>query len=329
MKRTTVFVLITLILTSLSLFSDEKQDLWKKAAAESNMEQKFTLLEQYAQAYPQDENSKVLYYNLTVISYQLKKYNEATKYGELALKQEGLENDNKLNVYLYLANSFNVSKTDLEKALHYAEELVQLAKTLKGESQDSSRYDKNYIVPGLRIQIQILFNDDKDDPQRISDAATKAIEIYKEYDQSRRSANMILTLANRLYKLNKLDAAIKAMEQIIEEDKPNPRYLDVLASWYSKAKNNEKAIEYLEKSYNARRNVKTAYNLGKLLQSKDVDKAIRYLSEAHMMNPGNTGSEAYKLLRHLFYNVKYKGKTQEEQDSAFSQMLQNAKSRLN
>lgn len=328
MKRTTVFVLITLILASFSLFADEQQDLWKKAAAENNMEQKFNLLEEYAQKYPQDKNSKVLYYNLTVISYQLKKYTDTAKYGELALTQEGLENNNKLNVYLYLANSYNVSKTDLEKAIHYADQLVQLAKALKGTDQASSRYDKNYIVPGLRIQIQILFNKSKDDPATILEAAKKAIEVYKEYDQSRRSSNMIVTLANRLYKLRKINDAIQTMEQIIDPEKPNHRYLGVLASWYSKAKNNEKAVEYLEKSYQARHNVKTAYNIGKLLQSKNVDKAIKYLAEAHMMNPGNTGSEAYKLLRHLFYNVKYKGKTQEEQDSAFKQALESAKARL-
>ena len=328
MKRTTVFVLITLILASLSLFSDEKQDLWKKAAAESNMEQKFNLLEEYAQKYPQDENSKVLYYNLTVISYQLKKYTETTKYGELAQAQEGLDNNNKLNVYLYLANAYNVSKTDFDKAIHYAEQLVQLAKTLKGADQASSRYDKNYIVPGLRIQIQVWYSEGKNDAALIQKAADKAIEIYKEYDQSRRSANMILTLANRLYKLKKVNEAIKVMEQVIDPEKPNHRYLGILASWYSKAKNNEKAVEYLEKSYQVRRNVKTAYNIGKLLQSKDVDKAIKYLAEAHMMNPGNTSSEAYKLLRHLFYNVKYKGKPQEEQDSAFQQALQSAKARL-
>lgn len=331
MKKLLAYVMIALLVASALLWADEKQDLWRRADAETNLEQKFSLLEEYAAKYPQDENAKVLYWNLSFLSYQLKKYDKTIKYGELALAQEGLDNNNRLNLYLYLANSYNVTKTDQEKARHYAEQVVSLAKVLKGDEKVSPRYDKNYIVPALRIQIQILYAKGKNDPQLLLEATSKAVEIYRDYDQSVRSSHMIVTLSDRLYKVNKKDEAIDALEQIIDIERPNPKYIGFLASWLSKrAKpgDKEKAVNYLERSYQARKNVKTAYNIAILVQKNDLDKALKYLAEAHMMNPQNKNSDAYKLLRHLFYNVKLKNKPQEEQDQAFNTLLEAAKSRL-
>ncbi len=331
MKKLLVFVLISFLANSIFLLSDEKQDLWKRADVETNLEQKFSILEEYAAAYPQDENAKVLYWNLSVLSYQLKKYDKTIKYGELALAQEGIDNNNRLNLYLYLANSYNVTKTDLEKAFHYAGQVVSLAKVLKGDEKVSPRYDKSYIVPALRIQIQILYAKGKNEPQKMLEAADKAVEVYNDFDQSLRSSRMILTLADLLYKINKKDEAIDALEQIIDEERPNPKYIGLLASWLSKrgrAEDKEKAVNYLEKSYQARKNVKTAYNIAILVQKNDLNKALKYLADAHMMNPDNKSSDAFKLLRHLFYNVKEKNKPQEEQDSAFNALLNEARARL-
>ncbi|MDY0297155.1 MAG: tetratricopeptide repeat protein [Acidobacteriota bacterium] len=331
MKRQIVMLLIIMVISSFFLLADEKQDLWSRIGQENNLETKLALLQEYENKYAQDQGERldVLYLNLALTTYQLKQFEKTITYGEKALTQRNLDQKNKLNLCLWLANSFNVTKTDLEKAYAYAEQVIVLARELKtAEGGDSAaKYDKQYIAPALRIQIQTLYARGKEDPEMMSQAAQKGLEVYN-IEPVRKNSDLLFSLSNALFNLNRKEEAVNIMEQLVEKETDNTRYIGALAVWYSKMGNKDRAIDYLEQSYQIRRNVKTAYNIAVLSQSKDLDKAIRYLAEAYQMNP-STQSRVYKLLRHLYYNVKTKGQTQEEQDQGFSSILSAAKSRLN
>jgi tetratricopeptide (TPR) repeat protein len=330
MKKQFVLLLIIMMISSFFLLADEKQDLWSRIGQENNLEAKLTLLQEYESKFgqDQDERSQLLYLNLALTAYQLKQFEKTITFGEKALTQKDLDLKNKLNLCLWLANSYNVTKTDLEKAHAYAEQVIALAGELKAsEGKDShGKYDKQYIAPALRIQIQTLYARGKDDPEMISQAARKGLEAYN-VEPVRKNADLLFSLCNGLFGLNRKEEAVSIMEQLVEKESDNTRYISALAVWYSKMGEKDKAINYLEQAYKIRRNVKTAYNIAVLSQSKDVDKAIRYLSEAYQMNP-STQSRVYKLLRHLYYNVKTKGQTQEEQDQGFNAVLAAAKTRL-
>jgi len=329
MKKQIVLLLIIMVVSSFFLLGDEKQDLWSRISQESNLEAKLTLLQEYENKFGQElgEQSRFLYLNLALTTYQLKQFEKTITYGEKALTQQGLDQKNKLSLYLWLANSYNVTKTDLEKAHAYCDQVIALARELRSESDGASKYDTQYIAPALRIQIQTLYARGKQDPEMISQAARKGLEAYG-VEPVRKNADLVFSLCNGLFNLNRKDEAISIMEQLVEKESENTRYLSALAIWYSKTGKKDQAISYLERAYRVRRNVKTAYNIAVLSQSKDVDKAIRYLAEAYQMNP-STQSRVYKLLRHLYYNVKTKGKTQEEQDQGFNAALAAAKSRVN
>jgi len=331
MKKKILILLITLFVSSLFLFSDEKQGSWENAISEQNIELRMSLLEQYAEKYAQEggSNLKDLYYQLSLDSFNLKKYEKTITYGEKALNLKDIKDRNKLQLNLLLANSYNVTKKDLDKAYHYADLVLELAKTMKANENNTDKYDKKYIVPALRIQIFILYSKGRKDPEMMEKAAGKATEIFNNYDKSTKSSNMIVTLANNLYKMNKIRSAINVFEQVCNAENSNYRYLNMLASWYSKIDDKEKAINYLERSYRIRKNAKTAYNLGVMLQKRDIDRAIIYLAEAHIMRHENEEAKDYKLLRHLYYNVKAsKDKTKEELDAGFQEIINSARSRL-
>jgi len=331
MKKRVVILLVVLFVSSLFLLPDEKQDSWKNAISEQNIEFRMSLLEQYAEKYAQegDANLEVLYYQLSLDSFNLKKYEKTITYSEKALNLKKINDRKKLQLYLLLANSYNVTKKDLDKAYHYADLVLESAITMKANENNTKKYDKKYIVPALRIQIFILYSKGRKEPEMMNKAAEKAIEIFANYDKSTKSSNMIVTLANNLYKMNKTRNAISVFEHVCNVERPNYRYLSMLASWYSKIGDKQKAINCLERSYRIRKNAKTAYNLGVMLQKRDIDMAIRYLTEAHIMRHENEEAKAYKLLRHLYYNVKApKDKTKEELDVGFQEIISAARSRL-
>lgn len=331
MKKRVVILLVVLFVSSLFLLPDEKQDSWKNAISEQNIEFRMSLLEQYAGKYAQegDANLEVLYYQLSLDSFNLKKYEKTITYSEKALNLKKINDRKKLQLYLLLANSYNVTKKDLDKAYHYADLVLESAITMKANENNTKKYDKKYIVPALRIQIFILYSKGRKEPEMMNKAAEKAIEIFANYDKSTKSSNMIVTLANNLYKMKKTRNAISVFEHVCNVERPNYRYLSMLASWYSKIGDKQKAINCLERSYRIRKNAKTAYNLGVMLQKRDIDMAIRYLTEAHIMRHENKEAKAYKLLRHLYYNVKApKDKTKEELDVGFQEIISAARSRL-
>jgi predicted Zn-dependent protease len=340
MKRIAVVVLWLIFCFSLFMFADDKQDLWLKAAAEKDPQLRFQYFEEFLQKYGEDEgkHSKYLYFNLSQTAFQLKQYDKSIQYGEKALDYPDLEANYKLQVYLILANAFNVTKSDLDKAYHYAGLVIDFGKSVKMTTETTDRseklsenIDKYFIAPAYRIQTHILFERAKDIPGKLVEATNKAVEAYK-FHKTGRNLELILSLAYRLAKFNQLDQAITVVEQLCQNEDANEKCYGMLATWYNKKGKKDKAILYFEKEYQIQtkddKAAKTALNIGVLLSKTDKRKAIDYFAEAFLLLNSDKTSNAYKYMQQLWFNELAKGKQQEEQDQGLANIIAAAKARL-
>jgi predicted Zn-dependent protease len=340
MKKVVIIVLFFAFCASLLLIADERQDLWLKAAAEKNLELRLQYFEEFLQKFEKKEgkHSKYLYFNLCQTSFQLKKYDNSIKYGEQALEHKDLEANLKLQAYLILSNAFYMTKSDVDKAYHYAGLVIEFGNSIKmtTESTDRSKQlseniDKHFIAPAYRIQTHILFEKGKENPEILIEAAQKGIEAYNIHKTDRNLA-LILSLAYKLSKLNMVDKAIEFVEMVCDQSEENAKCYNMLGTWYNKKGDKDKAIFYFDKYYKNQdkddQAAKTALNIGVLLSKKDKMKAIGYFAESFLLLNSDKESKAYKYLQHLWFNDLAKGKPQEEQDKGLSDILSAARSRL-
>lgn len=340
MKRVGVVVVWLFFCFSFFVLADEQQDLWLKAAAEKDPGLRFQYFEEFLQKYGDEEGkySKYLYSNLSQTAFQLKEYNKSIQYGVKALEYQDLEANYKLQIYLILANAFNVTKSDLDKAYHYAGLVIDFGKSVKMTTETTDRskqlsenIDKYFIAPAYRIQTHILFERAKNEPNKLMDAVTKAVEAYN-FHKSDRNLELILSLAYRLAKQDHLDQAILFVEQLCQNGEANEKCFSMLGTWYSKKGNKDKAIQYFEKLYQIQDKndnaAKTALNIGVLLSQKDKRKAVDYFAEAFLLLHSDKTSNAFKYMEHMWFNELAKGKPQEEQEQGLQNIIAAAKVRL-
>ncbi|NIM14960.1 MAG: hypothetical protein GTO45_23590 [Candidatus Aminicenantes bacterium] len=343
MNKRITLVTILFLVVSVCLFSarKEKQELYLKAVAEKDLTTKIELLKEYIQKYGEkkDKFLRFIYLNLADAFYKLKNYDEGIQYGETALGFEELDDNNKLNLFFSLANSYYVTKKDFDKALEYARSIVDLSSSLikqMGESgQDKEKvdnfekkYQTYYIAPAYRLQALIWYAKGKDNPENIKQAADCALKAFDNDEGSENSAKLAFSLAGNLYKKNLLDEAIAVTEKII--DKENPKYKEVyfLASMYSKKKDRNKAVLYFEKAYKSKQKPDLAMRIGQMVYKKNIDKGIRYFADAYILLKLDKESDAYKYLEHLYFNEKAKDKSPEEKEAGFKAIVNAAKVRL-
>lgn len=323
-----LIMLITLSLAALIAVDKEQTDAWTALVGEKDLQVKMEKLEAYFNKYgaKEDRYSMYMYINLAQTTYQLQQYEKTIQYGEKALTYKEIDASNKLPLYLYLANSYNLTKKDLDKAYNYAEKIIELANSLRSEIQGKSAIDINFTAPALRIQVQLLAAKAQD-AQTALTALNKAIEAYK-LDKSDKSADFVVKLSDHMRKIDKVEDAIRGLE-IINADKPKPEYFITLGKWYNQLKNWPKAIENFKASYAMKRNAQVAYNLGILLnQAQELDSALEYLAEAYLMNDEKVSPDALKLFEHLVFFEKAKGLPQPEQEKIYNEILSSAKARL-
>jgi tetratricopeptide (TPR) repeat protein len=330
MKKTALFIVVFIACSLFLVFALDKEqvDSWTALVGEKDLEIKLQKLEAYYNKYgaKEDRYSMYMYVNLAQTNYLLKHYEKSIQFGEKALAYKEIDPPNKLPLYLYLANSYNLTQKDLEKAYAYSEQIIELANSLRSASQSNSTIDVNYTAPALRIQVQLLATKAQD-PQNALSALNKSIEAYK-LDKSDKSANFVVRLSDHLSKNDKVEDAIRGLEALTQ-DKPNPDYYKLLGSWYARLKNNPKAIENFKASYALKKNAQVAYNLGILLnQNQELDSAIDFLAEAHLLNDEKYSPEAFKLFEHLVFFEKTKGQPQPEQEKFYNELLAAAKTRL-
>jgi tetratricopeptide (TPR) repeat protein len=329
MKKPIAFLLITIASAALLLpvMSKVQTDAWIAIQDEKNLQARLDKLEEYYKTYgdKDERNAIYMYLSLAETSYQLQQFEKTIQYGEKALIYKDLDPQNKLRLCLFLANAYNLTKKDPEKAYGYADTLIELGKSMRVENQSSAALDANYIAPALRIQVQILAAK-PEDPQNAVSAFNKSLEAY-QLDKSDKSANFVLVFSERMLKNQRVEDAIRGIEAI-NQNKPSAEYFKMLGMWYARLKNQEKAIENLKASYQMKNNAKVAYDLGVLLNKTDIDSAMNYLAEANLLNDEKYSPEALKLLQHLVLFVKTKGQPQAEQEKAFNDIIAAAKTRL-
>jgi tetratricopeptide (TPR) repeat protein len=330
MNKITVWVaLLIIVMSPLLLAIDREQvDSWTALVGEKDLQVKMQKLEAYYNKYgaKEDRYSMYMYIHLAQTTYQLQQYEKTIQFGEKALTYPDIDASNKLPIFLYLANSYNLTKKDLDKAYSYAEQIIELSKSLRSQTQQSnSAIDVSYTAPALRVQVQLLAA--KQEPQNALLALDKALEAY-QIDKSDKSANFVLALCERMLKNDKVEDAVRGVEAI-NQNKPSADYHKMLGMWYARLKNMPKAIENLKASYQMKRNAKVAYDLGVLLnQSQSLDNALEYLAEAHLLNDEKYSPEALKLLEHLVFFEKTKGLPQPEQEKVYNEIMAAAKARL-
>ncbi|MFH2107945.1 MAG: hypothetical protein ABII93_04675 [Chrysiogenia bacterium] len=323
-----ILILITIALTGVLALDKEQTDAWIALVGEKDLKVKMQKLDEYYNKYggKEDRNSIYMYLHLAETTYQLQQYERTIEFGEKALTYEELESSYKLRLYLFLANAYNLTKKDLDMAYSYAEKVIILARKLNSATQNNSLIDNNYVAPALRIQVQLLAAK-PNDPQNAVNALNKALEAY-QLDKSDKSANFVLALSERMLKNDNLREAIRGVEAI-NQNKPHADYYKMLGLWYARLKDQDKAIENLKTSYQMKRNAKVAYDLGVLLNQNDnLDNALDYLAEAHLLNDEKYSEEALKLLQHLIFYVKTKGQPLAEQEKVFNDVVGAAKTRL-
>jgi len=330
MKKTAFFVatLIALSLPLVSALDKQQVDAWTALVSEKDLQVKIQKLEEYYNKYgaKDDRYSMYMYVHLAQTNYLLQQYEKTIQFGEKALTYKEIDASNKLPLYLYLANSYNLTKKDLDKAYDYSEQIVQLANSLRSASQSNTSIDINYTAPALRIQVQLLAVKAQD-PRNALLAFNKALEAYN-LDKSEKSANFVVRLSDHLRKIDLVEDAIRGIEAI-NQDKPNAEYFNMLGKWYNQVKNMPKAIENFKSAYNLKKNAQVAYNLGILLnQAQELDSAIAYLAEAHLLNDEKISPEAFKLFEHLVFFEKTKGQPQPDQEKVYNEILAAARARL-
>lgn len=330
MKKAAFLIIMVMAFSlSMALAIDKEQvDTWTALVGEKDLQVKMQKLEAYYNKYgaKEDRYSMYMYVYLAQTSYLLQQYEKTIQFGEKALVYKELDASNKLPLYLYLANAYNLTKQDLDKAYGYAEQIVVLADSLRAASSGNSAIDLNYTAPALRIQVQLLAAKAQD-PQNAVAALNKAIAAFK-LDKSDKSANFVIRLSDHLSKNDKYEDAIRGMEAIVQE-KPNADYYKLIGNWYARLKNNPKAIENFKASYAMKRNAQVGYNLGILLnQNQELDSAIDYLAEAQLLNDEKYSPEALKLFDHLVIFVKAKDMPKSEQEKLYNELLAAAKARL-
>lgn len=329
MRKIIVFILLIIISGALLLavMSKAQTDAWIAIQDEKNLQARLEKLEGYYNTYgdKDERNALYMYLSLTDAAYQLQQFEKAILYGEKALLYKDMDSQNKLRVYLFLANAFNLTKKDTEKAYSYANSIIELGKSMHVENLSNAAIDINYIAPALRIQVQLLAAKPEDIQNAVT-AFNKSLEAY-QLDKSDKSANFVLVFSERMLKNQRVEDAIRGIEAL-NQNKPNSEYYKMLGMWYARLKNQDKAIENLKASYQIKNNAKVAYDLGVLLNKTDIDMAMNYLAESHLLNDEKYSGEALKLLQHLVLFEKTKGQPQSEQEKAFNDIIAAAKTRL-
>ena len=337
MKKISILIIFTLILSVSIAYGGEKQDLWLKAVSEKDGKVRLQLLEDFAIKYSKDKRFfKNLNINLTKTAYLIRNFDKTIEYGEKVISIEDLEDNYKIEMYIYLANSYNVTKRDMDKAFQYAGLVIDLAKKIKKSFGDDNKLKKQinsiYLSPALSIQSLILYSKGKDDENSgaLKDALAKSIEAF-ELDTSKRTEKRIFSFAIALYRKDPLmiDDSLAAVEKLFTaSEESNHRYAYMVGQWYLKKKDKENAIKFITTAYDLNKKANIATKLGQLLHKTAPQKAVEYFAEAFLLDESDKESNAYKYLRQLWYNKLAKGKPQAEQDSGFDEILKLAKARL-
>ncbi len=330
MKRFILLILLFILFIPMYIFAqdDNSKNMYENALQEKNPVLRFQKLEEYYNKNREDDQKVDKKFILSIVraAFESKKFDRVIKYGEKALKFEWINEENKLGLYLQISNAYVVLKMNLFKAYNYSEFIINRTKIMI-KSESDSVLIKKFIIPALYLQI-LIFDKEVTNVEALENGLKKSTELYL-YEKSPEFAKYVFLFANKLYyQFNKHEQAMKALEIVCNDSSIKPEYLNKIAYWYSKKDEIEKAIVFLKRSYDLKKDAKTAYSLGKLLQKKDIDKAIDYLAESYLMGDKKSSNNTKLLLEHLYFNIKMDGKSPEEKEKGYIEILNKARLEL-
>lgn len=328
MKNSLLLILICLICFSSGVVSQEKSDPFVIAVGEKDPQKKLQKLETYFFQYQDNPGifNKNVFLHIVDLAMFLEKYEKVIQFGERGLRWNWNKEIFKLNLYLNVARAYVIQDINLDKAYNYAEHVIRQTPYLD-EKDAGIEERKQLSTLAVYIQLQIL-EGRSGVPQAIREGLQKSLEAYRT-QKTERAADYVFLFSRRyyLYYQDK-DTAISALDFICNEGIRKQEYLKILALWYSKNQNKEKATEYLKTAYSLKRDAGIAYSIGKLLQSDNPGEGILYLSESFLLNETGISEKAEQLLLHLYFNVVAVNETPEKQETGYAKIIQDALSRL-
>jgi len=237
MKR--FFILFFLSLFVISLLSQSYDNAgadYTKAFMIKDKAQRIKAFETYIKKYPDPtKNSflKLAYYWLAADYSITKNFGKAVTYANKALKFNDLPKDIKAKTYYVLAVSYghvNSPVKDNNKALNYANKAISLAKVVKL---------KDLLVEAEKIKKKVSGPPPKTPEQKLKSMYVEEdylgfISYYKQVPHNLQVKTDIHELyAKSLYKLNKLDKALKEYNNLLESNK-KPIYFTKIGEIYAK-----------------------------------------------------------------------------------------------
>jgi tetratricopeptide (TPR) repeat protein len=339
MKRTIAFLIIMSLLSSFSLLAISKKKLYKQAVAATDNAVKLKLFKQYIAKYTDKEegNTANAYYFLTKLTLSNKVYKDAITYGEEFISSPNIDDNKKMQVYLWMANAYNLAKVDEAKALEYCDATLDLGskmiESFKNIAAIRNNITGNFIFPALRIKIKILYSKIKDD----HDKCLEVVELNNRLLQIRKGD--IDTFVKQVYlkcglalgiSHQDFENGIKTLELIYDQENPDNATTKLLASYYRKLGNEEKSVEYLGSLYKVKRDPKMAKQLGLLYYKslKNKEEAVRFFAEGYVLEGENKESDMFKYMQQIWYKEMATEMTVKEKKDGFEKLIEEAKLRV-
>ncbi|NOR15039.1 MAG: hypothetical protein GQ544_04995 [Candidatus Aminicenantes bacterium] len=306
MKRIalTLTALILVLFSTLAAQDTAANDEYITAMTDNDPAHRAQLLKAWLDKYGGSGHQYENFANATVCTAQYpgKTPSEIIKYGENALKIGGLDTTTKVTVLTLVAMSYVSTGQNLPQAKSYANQIVQVANTAKGQSAEAGNTKSWDQRIGAAHFIQGQAFEKENNLKSAVDAYANSYRILK----NKQIATSLAQLGKSAYEAKDYVTAQKAFSiavPVLKDFGSTTLYAKAL---HRGGKKNE-AIKYYKESYSKRKTGEVAYNLGILLapngSSNDTvaNEAIEYLLAASFLSPANS-EKAMKFAEGLYFS---------------------------
>ncbi len=330
MKRILLNTLCLILILAITLPAQDTtaNDTYIKAMTTTDLDQKAKLLKDWVNQYGgqghQYENFACA--TLCVMQCSGKTNYDVIKYGEQALKVEGLDDLTKTNVMLRVASVYALKGQNLSKAKNYANQVIQLAKTSKTKESEAANTKTWNQLMGAGYYVQAQAMEKNNDLKNAVSAYINSYNILK----TKAIITNLATLGKSLYEAKAYADAEKALK-VASQVLNNFGTIKLYARSLHRGGKKSEAVKYYKQAYNKQKNGEIAYNIGILLANgaktngSQSSESIQYLLEASFLSPVHS-KKAMKLAEGLYFsqNSEYneKVKALQEKSKKLEQLTQ-------